>query len=284
MYRDVWTHVFGTAFRVKVTHQARVSSASSDILSAKRVVFGGGGLLYNSLGRDHGMAELKLLREWHRLLRQTRTPYGFASIGFQPKDPPTEGMNASTMDGGIFCLVREFVRDAAFITARSAADRRLFEQWNANVHEFSDLAFALRKVGLASAKPETNRTSLVTVGLPQDYSQELIASVRDAASRHTHYHVTVSEHDYDAADFSRWHLQPILVNEPALYDEAPYFARAQHVFTTRFHGMVMAKLYAVPHVTPVLRQWKVVTFVDKADKEADALGHLWHVYSFLRST
>merc|ERR1719271_2290333 len=118
MYRDAWRAAFSDK-RTHSTHQARLIDAREKVQESNFVVFGGGGLLYNSLGRDNGMAELKILNQWHDILRETETPYAFASIGFQPKDFDLDSnMSLTAVDGGIFEIVHPFIHDAVFITAR----------------------------------------------------------------------------------------------------------------------------------------------------------------------
>ena len=284
MYRDVFLKLFRPQYRVAATHQARIESAEALIRRSRRVVFGGGGLLYNSLDRDYGRAELKLLAKWYEILARTQTAYGFISIGFQPKDPYKEGMSAETMDGGIFNIVKPFIEGASFICARSEADRLLFSKWNHFTYYYPDLAFVLKRIGLARGMQPQHRQYLLTIGVTRDFNANILGQIRNLSLTHTHYHAVVSKGDHTNSDYSVFlPSTPEIVNPLNLYDMDPYFAEAEYVFTTRFHGMIMAKLNCVPHVTTLLGQWKVKTFEDTEDPETKAMTHLWHVHRFLKN-
>ena len=65
-----------------------------------------------------------------------------------------------------------------------------------------------------------------------------------------------------------------LISNNYLYDYDETFAKAAYVFSSRFHGFVMAILHEVPHVVPILNTWKLKTFVNHDDLEALALGNI----------
>ena len=283
MYRDIWRREFWDK-QIQFTHVAQITTAIEKISESRVVIFGGGGLLYNSLDRDHGAGELKLLNRWYEALKESGTPYAFASIGLQPKaydKAHLDSIRIKTLDDGLFQISEEFIRGATFITARSPTDQRLFAEWNPLSYYFPDLGFALKKLQMAVApvQPPKSRNLILTVG-PIVYLRPVAKDLQYLiqSDRYTYYHIELSQGDRitDVNDFVNAGLPKPdkLVREQYLYDYDTHFAKTAYVFTSRFHGFVMAMLYQVPHIVPLLDTWKLKTFANHEDLEELSLGSI----------
>lgn len=288
-YRDIWRREFWD-MKIHFTHQARVNSADALIKQSKFVVFGGGGLIYNSLDRDNGAAELKLLMKWHDILVEQSTPYAMASIGLQPEkfDRVDLGkLEMETLDDGLFKIVKPFIMDAVFVSSRSPTDRRLISQWNPHSYYYPDLVFTIQRLGIAAgaklhenallgndAKLPGTRDLLITVGLPIHF-RSVVAELEHLQEIYTHHHVILAEGDKSDTNFTNIGLQqPVLVHNKYLQQDNMEFGRAMYVYSARFHGFISAHLNHVPHVVPMLQTWKLSTFTYHDDLDKLAFGHI----------
>ena len=283
MYRDVWRKVFGTELKIHTTHQAREDTAEELIKQSKRVVFGGGGILYYAADRENGYGEFNIFMRWYEKLKRTNTPYAFASIGIQTRhlfhNKLSLSMNISQIDNGAFTRIYPIVKDAEFVSVRSPWDALLLQPWNSNIYYYPDLCFTLRKLGLANAVIPKVRTYALTIGRQPDLPT-IMAEIKSKHLRH--FNVIISESDLNIHDFSKFDIDTQIVNKQYVYEQDSYFANANYVYSTRYHGMIMAKLFHVPNIViGTTTKWKLMTFQDEADNEAGAFGHIELVRRFV---
>lgn len=262
MYKDIFLHYFKNT-PITVDHKNHFSKYSNILKKEDIVIFGGGGLLYDSQENSD------YFKKCYNILKKVKCSYYFLSIGFQFSKFKFEKKDLS---GTKLTELIPFIENAKFIYCRSIIDEIIFRKYNKNSKYAPDLCFSLFLINLLPPRNHISiKKNLITIGSFNHFKTYFTILRQLIEMGFVHYHLVFSKDDeFDISkwkEFSSGH-RPILMKENSILNYKDVFENSSYVYTTRFHGFCFAKLLHVEHIIPILPTFKIATFVNHNEIES----------------
>lgn len=264
MYKEIFEHYFKD-YNIVIDHKNHILKYTKIINSNDIVVIGGGGLLYE---RQENIKYFMAIYQLHLI---KRFKYILFSIGIQPDNfninETYKLENSQTMK-----YYLPFIKSAYKIYARSHYDKDVFLKYNNNTVYYPDLCFSLYKIKFLKEKSVSlKKRNIITVGSIEHLKPHIVIIRQLVNSGLKHYHLIFSKGDL--FEDSEWNIvkhnyRPEIMYKPSIRYYQDVYEQASYVYTSRFHGMLLAKLCNVEHIIPLLPTYKMINYNNYNEDES----------------
>jgi hypothetical protein len=199
MYKEVFEYYF-KKYNPIIDHKNHFEKRVHEISPSDLVIFGGGGLLYDSI------ENIKVFEKITHLLKIKKIKYIIFSVGLQLKHCDYNINNiVSLSNNNDTKLFIPFIRNAYKIYVRSIYDQDVLSQYNTNTYYYPDLCFSLYKINFLNKKTNNiKKKNLITIGSYRHIEKHstYINQLIDLGFQH--YHLIFS--NGDLFDNEKWKL------------------------------------------------------------------------------
>lgn len=223
---------------------------------ADKVIIGGGGILYDQNGSDHGQANFDyFIKKYLTWSNELNKPVCLCGIGIQ-------GLG---LEENIEYL-RKQLEKVSFVSARQQEDKDFFDKHNLypNTIVADDIGFLTQKSSYTFTLPRKNKVCLVVSRIPFEETEWLVHSLKQLG-----YELHVTTTAYEDIDL----VEKIsnLIGEYGSVRNYNYLSPSEYVslfsemdivITGRFHGAVFAHAAGVKKIFHVSRNYKLSNLFD----------------------